>query len=137
MTLRRPLHLLALLLIALLPLVGCSSSPTRAEDALPMEFAVRSDRPYIRGRIVEREELPAGDLRLRVRVPEGVEAKTPEAIITVLPNAILRWADGDVATRAQLVVGRMVTVWVTGPELRSLPPQVGANGLMLHLPFGS
>jgi hypothetical protein len=123
------------LLVALLSLTACGGSATDPDEGLPPEFAIRSDVPYIRGPIVERTTLPGGELRIRVRVRSGVEARTPEAIATVLPNAIIRWANGDHGSRSDLRVGRVVTVWITGPELRSKPPQVSANGLILHRAF--
>jgi hypothetical protein len=53
----------------------------------------------------------------------------------VLPDALIVWEDGRGATRDHLQRGQVVMVWVTGPELRSMPPQVSANGLILQRPF--
>ena len=122
------------LLVAVLSL-GCGGGPTGVDQMLPLEFQVRSDVPYMRGVIVERIESAGGGLRIRVRAVPGVETRNSEAIATVLPGAVIRWADGSHATPDQLRRGQAVTVWVTGPELRSLPPQVGANGLILHRRF--
>ena len=123
---------LGVLVSAVLVLGACGGGPTASEDTLPLEFMVRSDVPYIRGIIVERSDLAGGLLRIRVDALPGSERRNSAAIVTVLPDAILRWADGTAGTRTQLRRGLVVTVWVTGPELRSNPPQVSANGLILH-----
>jgi hypothetical protein len=122
------------LLVTVLSL-GCGGGSTGVDPMLPPEFQVRSDVPYMRGVIVERIESARGGLRIRVRAVPGVETRNAEVIATVLPDAVIRWADGSHATRDQLRRGQGITVWVTGPELRSLPPQVGANGLILHRRF--
>ena len=118
--------------VMLFAAAGCAGGPTAADEALPMEFQIRSDVPYIRGEIVERTVSASGELRLHVRALPGAESRNSEALVTVLPEAIIRWANGKHGTREQLRRGQVVTVWVTGPELRSMPPQVGANGLILH-----
>lgn len=120
------------LLLALLSLSACGGSPPAPNGPVPMESAVRGDDPYIRGAITERSVLGDGTLRIRVEVRPGVEARTPAALVTILPEAVIRWSNGDHATSAELQVGREVTVWVMGPELRSMPPQVSARGLVLH-----
>ncbi len=123
---------LGVLMAVALSLAACDGGPTAGEETLPLEFQVRSDVPYIRGTIVERTELATGQLRIRVRARPGKDVRNPEALVTVLPDAIIRWANGRHGTREQLRRGQVVTVWVTGPELRSMPPQVSANGLILH-----
>lgn len=125
---RRPLLLTALLA---LPAAACSSRHDElVPTGLPAEFAVRSDVPFVRGTIVERDEW-AGTLRIRVRDRAGSDARVTEAVATVLPDAVLRWPDGRVAMRAELTVGRPVMVYITGPVLESQPPQVTANGILV------
>lgn len=135
MRLRRLASFLAVLLASLVSLGSCGGSPAEPEDALIWEFAIRSDTPYMRGVIVERMNGRGGAPRIRVEARPGVLARAPEAIATVLPDAVIRWADGDHGTLDDLRVGTVVTVWVTGPELRSFPPQVSANGILLHGPW--
>jgi hypothetical protein len=107
------------------------ASGVESDDRLPPEFTVRSDVPYVRGTIRAREDA-AGALRLRVEDAPGSTARVTAAFVTVLPEAVLRYRDGRRATPADLRVGRVVTVWVTGPELRSSPPQVSANGIIVE-----
>ena len=124
----------SLLLAALLVLPAACSSSSQDElvpTGLPAEFAVRSDVPFVRGAIVERDEGATGTLRIRVRDRAGSDARVREAVATVLPDATLRWPDGRVATRADLTVGRPVMVYITGPVLESDPPQVTANGILV------
>ncbi len=125
----RSSSVLGLLALLLLSLGACRSGPTE-DDQLPAEFAVRSDTPYITGSIIERTER-TGDLRIRVRSGDSA-ARVPEAIVTVLPGAVMRWTNGSRASSADLQPGRSVMVWVTGAELRSLPPQVSGNGFVLR-----
>lgn len=119
----------------LLTMVGaCGRSPTTADEQLSAEFAIRSDVPYIRGEIVERRTTARGAVQLLVRGRGLPQSGVREASVTVEPGAVIRWAHGHVASADQLVRGVHVTVWITGPELRSLPPQVTGNGFILH-PF--
>ena len=125
----RPLLLAALLALP----IACSSS-SRDElvpTGLPPEFMVRSDVPYVRGTIVERWTGGDGVLRIQVRDEPGSQWRVTEAVVTVLPDAKLRWPDGRVAAAAELTVGRAVMVWTTGEELRSSPPQVSSNAILL------
>ena len=135
MRLRTSSFSLGVLLVVPLMLGACSGGPTGADERLPFEFMVRSDRPYMRGAIVERTVLGTGQVRVMVRASPRVESGRDEAIVTVLPNAIIRWSSGRHGTLEQLQPGQLVTVWITGPELDSQPPQVTANGLILHSGF--
>ena len=120
----------SLLLAALLSLAACDRSSTVAGTTLPPGFSERSDVPYISGSIVERTDVN-GVTTLLVRVPRGTTARVPEARVTVGSPVIVKWTDGRAASPRELRVGRRVTVWVTGAELRSLPPQVTGNGFLL------
>ena len=124
----RPLVLAALLALP----AACSSSRDEiVPTGLPAEFMVRSDVPYVRGTIVERWTGGDGAVRIQVRDEPGSQWRVTEAVVTVLPEATLRWSDGRVATTAELTRGRAVMVWATGAELRSNPPQVGSNAILL------
>ena len=125
----------SLLLAAILLLGACDRSSTEAEAMLPLGFAQRSDRPYISGDIIQRTDV-SGETRLLVRVPRGTAARVREAQVTVISGALVRWVDGGLASTSDLRVGRRVTVWTTGVESRSLPPQVTGNGFLLaRLPW--
>ena len=132
MLLRFVARRLVVLLLIPLALAGCNGGPASTDRPLPSEFAVRADPPYIRGEIIARTVHENGTIRLRVRAPAGADARVPEAIVTLASNAIVRWEHGHHADADLLVRGRKVTVWITGPELRSLPPQVTGNGFLLH-----
>jgi hypothetical protein len=120
----------AFMLAVLLSLTACDRSSAPTDPMLPPGFAERSDRPYIAGSIVERSDAN-GEVRLLVRAPRGATLGVPEARVTVGARALMKWTDGRVASPRELRVGRRVTVWVTGPELQSLPPQVTASALLI------
>ena len=112
-------------------LVACGGGSTPPEDAmLPIGFSERSATPYIIGVITSRSD-DNGSVRIRVHVPRGADARVPEAIVHVSPSVLMKWRDGRTASLRDLRVGRNVMVWASGPELRSLPPQVAANGILL------
>ena len=119
---------LALCVVAAL-LAGCGGS-TPSEAMLPIGFSQRSDVPYIIGRIVRRTT-DGGQTRLLVHARDGSSSRVPEAVVTVGSTTLMKWSDGDAAMQDHLRVGRRVMVWVSGAELRSLPPQVSADALLL------
>ena len=108
---------------------GRGSTPTE-EPMLPIGFSERSATPYIMGVITERTA-DNGGVRIRVHVRRGSDARVPEAIVAVGPSVLIKWRDGRTASLRDLRVGRNVMVWASGPEMRSLPPQVEANGVLL------
>jgi hypothetical protein len=124
--------------LPLLAAAACSPSPavapSLAVEALPPTLALRSDSPYVTGTIVRREEAD-GAPRLLVRSAEGASAfasRVPEAVVRVHADSLLTYRDGRAAPAGELTVGRLVTVWVRGPESRSLPPQVTASAILLE-----
>jgi hypothetical protein len=127
-----------LVLAALLAAGACSPSsaaaPAPDSGLLPQALALRSDTPYITGTVTRRDE--AGrTLRLLVRAAADASpsaARTTEAVVAVHPDSLLVHRDGRAAPPRELVVGRAVTVWVRGPELRSMPPQVTASAILLE-----
>ena len=128
---RRRRRLGALAALAALPLLaaGCESEAV-AGIPLPLALAVRSDLPYVEGRIAAREE--GAVLRVLVQAPARSERRVTAAYVTVPDGATLLWRDGSVATAADLRVGRAVVVWADGAELRSSPPQVAADAVLLE-----
>lgn len=123
-------------LLALAGLGACSDDRTPVvTDPLPPELALRSDTPYVMGTIVRREAGEAGSVRLHVRAPTDDPSwggRRREAHVTAHPDSLLvRW-DGRRAPLGSLAVGRIVLVWVRGPELRSEPPQVTGSAILLR-----
>jgi hypothetical protein len=92
----------------------------------PGALAAPPEPAYIRGVVTARAAGGAAD---RVLVETGAprpEHPVDKAWVTVAPTAALRWKDGRPARADDLTPGRVVSVWVTGPELRSYPVQVTA-----------
>ena len=116
--------------------LACSPSAVAPDRAtLPLALAVRSDTPYVSGTITDRTVEASGTVRVRVRAPAGAgvaEARVPEADVRVHADSVLVWRDGRPARPADLGVGRVVVVWVRGPELRSMPPQVTGSAILVE-----
>ena len=130
---RRP-HAAPLLGAALL-LAACRPAASAPEPGmLPFALAVRSDTPYVTGPIAERSVEPSGTVRMvvRARSTEDGSSRHAAAVVRVDPDSLLVWRDGSAARPADLVVGRQVAVWVRGPELRSLPPQVTGSAILVE-----
>jgi hypothetical protein len=127
-------------LVLLAAVAGCSPSPStepasEADQLLPSALVVRSDTPYITGAIVSRDEDGRGSLRVRVRAPDSASvsaSRVPEAVVTVHPDSLLVFREGRAASADELTVGRTIVVWVRGPELRSLPPQVTGSAILVE-----
>jgi hypothetical protein len=120
---------------AVLLLAACRPAASAPEpDALPLAIAVRSDSPYVSGPIVERSVEASGMVRLlvRARSTDDGTSRQPAAVVRVDPDSLLVWSDGRAARPADLTVGRAVKVWVRGPELRSLPPQVTGSAILVE-----
>ena len=130
---RRP-HAARLLGAALL-LTACRPAAAPPEpEALPMALAIRSDTPYVSGPIAERSVEPSGTVRMvvRARSTDDGSSRHPAAVVRVHPDSLLVWFDGRAARPEDLTVGRAVRVWVRGPELRSLPPQVTGSAILVE-----
>ena len=121
-----------LLLAAIAASLAACGSPTDAGGGLPPLLAMRDDAPYITGRITNRWTHHNGALRLLVEAPDPEAVRTGAAVVTVDDDAVVLRSDGSGAGPGSLQVGRVVTVWVTGGELRSLPPQVRGTAFLLH-----
>ena len=126
----------ALALIASTVACSPSTSAERASepDRLPLALVVRSDTPYITGTIARRDAERAS-LRVRVRAPDSAAVsatRVPEAVVAVHPDSLLVFRDGRRGSPEELTVGRTVVVWVRGPELRSLPPQVTGSAILVE-----
>lgn len=97
---------------------------------LPELLAARPDVPYIEGLITQRLD-QGSTVRILVEASDR-DARTPAAVVTVPADAMILRPDGAPVESAALTVGRAVTVWATGPEMRSLPPQVSAAAILVR-----
>ncbi|HEU4563299.1 MAG TPA: hypothetical protein VFS05_01575 [Gemmatimonadaceae bacterium] len=118
--------------VALLLALAAGCGKELVSGDLPPEIALRSDTPYISGRIVAREEGESGAALVRVEAPAGSEARVPLADVAVGPGTTVLHRDGRRATAADLRIGRMVTVWANGAELRKSPPQVTGGAVLIE-----
>lgn len=92
----------------------------------PGAVAAPPEPAYIRGVVTARAAGAAADRVLVETASPRAEHPVDKAWVTVAPTAALRWEDGQPARADDLTPGRVVSVWVTGPELRSYPVQVTA-----------
>lgn len=113
----------------MLAVSACRDSAVDPLDDLPPMLMARSDLPYVRGMVVSRTE--EQELRVLVRQVAGTESWHPSAMVSV-DGAALLWRDGRFAGEHDLRVGRRVTVWITGPQLDSDPPQVRASAILIE-----
>jgi hypothetical protein len=109
---------------------ACGGGSTLPEDGmLPIGFSERSATPYIVGTVTRRWS-DEGSVRIHVRA-RSADARVPEAIVQASQSVLIKWRDGRTASLRDLRVGRNVMVWASGGEMRSMPPQVAANGILL------
>jgi len=92
----------------------------------PGAVAAPPEPAYIRGVVTARAAGAAANRVLVETASPRPEHPVDKAWVTVAPTAALRWEDGRPARADDLTPGRVVSVWVTGPELRSYPVQVTA-----------
>ena len=113
-------HLMTVLVSAAVG--GCQR--TSAEP----EAAILVNEPFfIRGALTETRH-PWG---YRLRGEPGTGYHETEAYFRIGPETKLLKADGTAADAADLVVGREVTLWITGPIAESYPVQVHAQRIVL------
>ena len=119
-------------MIPLLLAAACGRRGSSDDAPLPASAAARGEAPYVRGAIIERTVGESGRVRLLVRSPSATEVRVREALVNVAPDAVIQRQDGSSATLDDLRRGDEVSVWITGPELRSLPPQVTGSAFVIH-----
>ena len=91
-------------------------------SAEPDAAALASQPYFLKGAITEVGQ-PMG---YRVRGEPGANSQEKEAYFRIGTETELRNADGSRATESDLVVGREITLWITGPIAESYPVQVRA-----------
>ena len=96
-------------------------------SAEPDAAALASEPFFLRGTITQAGQ-PWG---YRIKGEPGTDYQVTEASFRVTAETSLRRADGSQATTADLVVGREITLWITGPIAESYPVQVSARRVLL------
>lgn len=96
-------------------------------SAEPSAAALANEAYFIKGAITELGQ-PMG---YRIRGEPGTNYQEKEAYFRVGAETELRKADGTRATVSDLVVGREITLWITGPIAESYPVQVRAQRIVL------
>ena len=98
-------------------------------DDLPFQLMVRSDSPYVGGRVHERQVL--SDSAVRIRVRGTMALATTEAIVTVRAGTLVLWRGGRAARLEDLGVGRTVVVWTRDHAPTGSPPAVVADAVLV------
>lgn len=117
-----------LLAVALQTFAGCDRALTTSAEPVNLATVLPASAPYITGTIGS-VDLQVGT-RLLVERSPGI--RETSAVVTTAPNLPIFWRNGRRASSEELQVGRVITVWVSGAELRSLPPQVGASTIVIE-----
>ena len=119
---------LSLLFVAPLILFGaCERNATIAESVVDLAVVLPANAPYIIGTIGSVDVA-----RARVLVERSPGVLESGALVGVHSAQPIFWRDGRRGSLENLQVGRVVTVWVSGAELRSLPPQVSASAIVIE-----
>ena len=102
--------------------IACQGS-----SAAPDSAALASEPFFLQGTITEVGQ-PGG---YRIKGEPGTSYQVNEAYFRVGSETELRRADGSRAAVSDLVVGRELTLWITGPIAESHPVQVRAQRIVL------
>jgi hypothetical protein len=86
------------------------------------------ETPYIAGAITSTD---ARSVLVEAPGPR-MPGREDKANVYLLPSSRVQWRDGRTASRADLVPGRAVSVWITGPVRESYPVQVDATVIVLE-----
>ena len=120
---RRVLVIVRVAFVFAAPLVAACSN--RSTD--PVAAAIADGDYYIRGTITEAGH-PWGYL---VKAVPGGAKTEPSAVFTLASDVVIRRLDGSAASKADLQVGRTVSVWITGIVMESSPVQVSAKSIVI------
>ena len=105
------------------PVAGCHNA---GEPEAASAFT--SEPFFIRGEITDTGH-PWG---YRVQGQPGTNYRVNDVVFRLTDNTVIRRADGSVASAADLVVGKHITLWIDGAIAESLPPQVGARLIVIR-----
>jgi hypothetical protein len=109
-------------LLPLLCLLGVLAACGRSATAeLPTE------PPYLSGAITAIE--PA---EIRVEADPGASSGSAKAVLRFGPETRILWRTGEVAGRADLRLGTVVSAWVAGPVMESYPVQATAATIVIE-----
>ena len=108
-------------------LAATALAACQGTSAEPSAAALANEPFFITGTITEVGQ-PGG---YRIRGEPGTSYRVNEAYFRVGDETVLRRADGTPATVADLIVGREMTLWITGPIAESHPVQVRAKAVLL------
>ena len=103
--------------------IGCRRNDTTSPAA-----AALTEPFFIRGRITQ-VGAPWGNL---VTGDSGTKNQVDKAYFRTSAETEYRYADGGVASAADLRVGRRITLWITGPVMESYPVQVTASRVVIE-----
>ena len=108
-------------------LAATALAACQGTSAEPGSASLANEPFFITGTITEVGQ-PGG---YRIRGEPGTSYRVNEAYFRVDAETELRRADGTAATGADLIVGRNMTLWITGPIAESHPVQVRAKTIVL------
>lgn len=119
-------------LVGVITAGGCRDERGTDPGSAIAALSVPDTSAYVSGPIERR--LTDGRLLIRAADPVAAAARhrTASAVVNIRGAAIVRRSDGIVLRPSALQPGRNVSVWATGPELRSLPPQVQARVVVVE-----
>jgi|GEM_PF-7019832 len=102
------------------------------QDALLLSDAASDESAYITGTIISRDDRFADQRSALVAADPSNYDDPRRAHVLLEGSPTVLWRDGRTAYLSDLRLGRLISVWVTGPELRSYPPVVGAQTIVIE-----
>jgi hypothetical protein len=108
-------------------LIGAAAAGCQRTSAEPETATLVNEPFFIRGTLTETRH-PWG---YRLRGEPGTGYHEKEAYFRIGPETKILKADGTAAAAADLIVGREMTLWITGPIAESYPVQVHAQRIVL------
>lgn len=116
------------LYVAALLIFGACERSRATTEVVDLSVVLPVNAAYITGTIGSVDR--AAGTRLLVERTPGI--RETSALVATTPTLPVYWRSGRRASTKDLQVGRVITVWTSGAELRSLPPQVGANSIVIE-----
>lgn len=119
-----------MLLLTLLPLLGCSEADERAVST-PQEseraVSIPATEPGIRGVIAAED--PSS---VRVEANPAEESGSPKAVVRLVPEPAVLYRIGGRGEPEDLTGGHNIRVWFDGPVMESYPVQATAAVLVME-----